>query len=98
MKENGGEGREMGEVCTVQDVGRQFMRRRREDSRQLPQRNHRILPTIDQFAGYHRSSINHLFHLSENSEYGTIQFCKPSKTTVTERDIGRDIDRLADGL
>ena len=28
MKGNGGEAREMGEVRTVQDVGRQFMRRR----------------------------------------------------------------------
>ena len=28
MKGNGGEAREMGEVRTVQDVGRQFMKRR----------------------------------------------------------------------
>ena len=39
-----------------------------EDSRQLPQRNHGILPTIDQFvshqfAGYHRNDITEFFPL-----------------------------------
>ena len=101
MKENGGEGREMGEVCTVQDVGRQFMRRRREDSRQLPQRNHRILPTIDQFAGYHRSSINHLFLFqrtrnTEQSSFANLQrLLSPRETwVVTLTDSQRGFEHM----
>ena len=66
MKGNGGEAREMGEVRTVQDVGRQFMRRRCTNIAGS-YRNKKI-PTIDQFvshqfAGYHRNDITEFFPL-----------------------------------